>query len=82
MPLKLAQKCASEDSLVLACLQCNGVKSTWDLPCCWEKLGGKPGCPEGLLNVIKAFLTVRMGMRKAFATVLFDQWTGGLHYLG
>lgn len=47
-----------------------------------EKLGGKPGCPEGLLNVIKAFLTVRIGMGKAFAMVVFDQWTGGLHSLG
>lgn len=29
--------------LMLTCLQCSGVKSTWDLPCCWKSwVGSQP----------------------------------------
>jgi len=31
-----------------------------------EKLGGRPGCLEGLLNRIKDFLPVRIGIGEGF----------------
>lgn len=38
---------ASRDCQVLTCLQCNGVKSTWDLPCCWKSWVGGQAALKG-----------------------------------
>lgn len=46
-----------------------------------EKLGGKPGCLEGFLNRIKAFLTLRIGMGRLLPQCCFISGKGD-SYLG